>query len=329
MSALESGSDRGSSGLSILAASSASALRYRPSTEVFTDDSSMGARSTASLSPIAHYGGVGAGVRSVRSAGGYHDTDNDEMDSVRSGTRISFSFSDDSDEDEDGGEGGAVREPNAMMMLGSGGFPVRNRGLGWEPLYPQQQPSRQPQLPLHGGGGSGTSPPTAGASSSTASSPGSHSPLGLGSSHLHHGSSSPSMAYSYSSPSSHSQSQMHHSNSMHSQLQLQHPNPIRQRSSNLSLELLHYGPGGGGSFHATTSSPSPLANQSFPATGGIAGGASRTSFSEGCHDNIEEEGDDAEDEEEEEFLQVKRKGEPGARARSMESERSVGAASRR
>ncbi|KAG8863090.1 hypothetical protein FRB96_009270 [Tulasnella sp. 330] len=328
VSALESVSDRGSSSLSILAASSASALRYRPSTEVFTDDSSIGAMSTASLSPVAYYGGVSAGVRSVRSRGGYHDTDNDEMDSVRSGTRISFSFSDDSDE-EDGADGGVVGEPNATTMLGSGGFPIRNRGLGWEPLYPQQPPSRPPQHSLSGGGGYGTSPTAAGPSSSTASSPGSHSPLGLGSSHHHHGGSSPSMAYSYSSPSSHSQSQMHHSNSMHSQLQLQHPYPVRQRSSNLSLELLPFGSSGGaGSFHATTSSPSPLATQSFPATGSIAGGGSRTSFSEGYHDNIEEEGDDAEDEEEEEFLEVKRKGEPGARARSMESERVISAKSR-
>ncbi|KAG8987927.1 hypothetical protein FRB93_004373 [Tulasnella sp. JGI-2019a] len=324
ISALESGSDRGNS---IKAASSASALRHRPSTEVFTDDSSIGTRSAASLSPSIAYGG-GAVPPSRASRGRYLDTDNDELDSMKSGTRISFSFSDDSDDDDEGGEeGGQMGEPNATTMLGSGGFnPVRNRGLGWEPLYPQQQPTSRQQLhSAIGSGGYGTSPPAAGPSSSTTSSAGSHSPLGLGSPHHHHGGSSHSMAYSYSSPSSHSQSQMYHSNSMHSQLPLQHPYPIRQRSSNLSLELLPYVSTGGGSFHATTSSPSPLANQSFPPLDAVAGSTSRTSFSENCHGNIEEEGDDAEDEEEEEeFLEVKRKGEPGARARSMESERRVG-----
>lgn len=302
VSALESGSERGSIIVAAAASSSASVLRYRPSTEVFTDDSSVGARSNISLSPIAHHGGLSRS-RVVSSA--YQDTDDDLERVSSTGTRISFSFSDDSDEDEDVGE--ETSEPNAMAMTGAGGFPVgmaiRNRGLGWEPLYPRHQQS------MHGGfGHSPPAPiPSLHAPSSTTSSPGNHSPLGIGGPHgsLHeHSSSAPSMTYSYSSPSSHSPSHMH---SMHSQLQLQHPHP-RQRSSNLSLELLSHGVGGGGSFHAnTTSSPSPLGYQSFP--GGVNSdiiGAGRVSLGD---DDIEEEGiaEDAEDEEEEEFLEVKRK----------------------
>ncbi|KAG8910991.1 hypothetical protein FRC00_007223, partial [Tulasnella sp. 408] len=131
-------------------------VRYRPSNEVFTDDSSIGAKSFTSLSP-----GLNKdlplpprGLRD-RSKQRWHDTDEDERDDghMSDDTRVSFSFSDDES------ELGEYDEGNPDMMIGAGGFfPVRNRGLGWEPLYPNTNP-------------------TSWQGSSNASSP-AHSPLG-------------------------------------------------------------------------------------------------------------------------------------------------------
>ncbi|KAG8918196.1 hypothetical protein FRC01_002002 [Tulasnella sp. 417] len=90
-----------------------------------------------------------------RSKQRWHDTDDDEHeDGHRSDdTRVSFSFSDDES------ELGEYGEDNPDMMIGAGGFlPIRNRGLGWEPLYPNTNP-------------------TSWQGSSNASSP-AHSPLG-------------------------------------------------------------------------------------------------------------------------------------------------------
>ncbi|KAG8906049.1 hypothetical protein FRB99_007706 [Tulasnella sp. 403] len=138
----QSGSEKGMEG----------SLKYRQSHEVFTDDSSVGGRSFTSLSPVmnkdlALYGAPR--LRRDRSQQ-YQDTDDDQDERYSTDTKVSFSFSDESNEDFDDG--------NPDLMIGAGGFPVRNRGLGWEPLYPSTNPTTRQ-------------------GSSSASSPG-HSPLG-------------------------------------------------------------------------------------------------------------------------------------------------------
>ncbi|KAG8996271.1 hypothetical protein FRB90_012781 [Tulasnella sp. 427] len=97
----------------------------------------------------------------------------DEQDDghLSADTRVSFSFSDDES------ELGEYEEGNPDIMIGAGGFvPVRNRGMGWEPLYPNTNP-------------------TSWQGSSNASSP-AHSPLGS----AHH--SSAAMSSNTSGPSS-------------------------------------------------------------------------------------------------------------------------------
>lgn len=113
--------------------------RYRPRNDVFTDDSSVGARSCASLS-FGLNRDVPLPSRRLRdrSKQRWHDTDEDEHDDGRltDDTRVSFSFSDDESELGEYGEG------NLDMMIGAGGsVPIRNRGLGWEPLYPNTNPT--------------------------------------------------------------------------------------------------------------------------------------------------------------------------------------------
>ncbi|KAG8941480.1 hypothetical protein FRC04_004189 [Tulasnella sp. 424] len=149
-------------------------VRYRPSNEVFTDDSSVGARSYASLSPGLNRD-VPLPPRRLRdrSKQRWHDTDEDEHDDghLTDDTRVSFSFSDDESELGEYGEG------NLDMMIGAGGFvPIRNRGLGWEPLYPNTNPTSWQ-------GSSGASSPA-------------HSPLGS----AHHSSAAMSNTSGPSSP---------------------------------------------------------------------------------------------------------------------------------
>lgn len=160
-------------------------LRYRQSHEAFTDDSSLGARSYTSLSPVMNRDMQLHGAPRLRRGGStqqyhyqsqrspYQDTDDDQDDgNVSTGTgAYSFNFSDDSDADED------YDGTSADLMIGAGGFPaVHNRGFGWE-VYPTREPTSQP-------------------SSSGASSP-QHSPLGS----THHSSAAMSSTRSYPSSS--------------------------------------------------------------------------------------------------------------------------------
>ena len=115
-------------------------LRYKDSHEGFTDDSSAGGLSRHSLSPVASRDlrAQAASYQQWRNSprDPYQDTDDTgDEGHFSNDTRLSFSFSDDS-------EGEDYEDASPALMIGAGGYPaIRNRGMGWEPFYPQGDPS--------------------------------------------------------------------------------------------------------------------------------------------------------------------------------------------
>ncbi|KAG8936074.1 hypothetical protein FRC02_004699 [Tulasnella sp. 418] len=124
-------------------------LRFRPSHEFFTDDSSTGGRSFTDISPITSRDESGRVSRPSYQSYGYDDegeSGHQFYSRASTDSQASFDFSDDSVEEYEGGYNG----PDALFG-DEGGYPIHNTGTGWKPLItPGASPSQPASASVSG-----------------------------------------------------------------------------------------------------------------------------------------------------------------------------------